>query len=247
MSIAWGVLWGIMALVVMVITTKYYLPKLSVRSESIVSEAPAASSPDSWKTKALQPTEYAYRSVIFRNKYLVVVVFTACSCIASLCGYSAYHHSVSFAAMLKMTLAMCVLSCVFITDLELMIIPNICSMVLLTGRLVTVLIELVASKNEALVWLINSLIALVASLLLLLITSKVTHGGLGMGDVKLYSSLGFLCGIRAVCFTLMFAFLACALVSTWLLITKKKQLKDTIPLGPFIWLGYGVTVLLSII
>ena len=175
------------------------------------------------------------------------MLFRSYLCSAALCGYSAYQHSVSLTAMLKMTLALCVLSCVFITDLELMIIPNVCSVVLLVARLVTVLIELVVAKNEAWVWLLNSLIALVASLLLLIIMSKVTHGGLGMGDVKLFSSLGFLCGIRAVCFTLMFAFLICALVSTGLLITKKKQLKDSLPLGPFIWLGYGVTVLLSII
>lgn len=247
MSVTWGLLWGIMALVIMVITTKYYLPKLSERSKDTASEVPATSSSDVGKSKALQPTLYSYRSTILRNKYLFLIVFAACFCIAALCGYTAYQHSVSFTAMLKMTLAMCVLSCIFITDLELMIIPNICSVVLLAGRCVTVLIEFVVAKDEALVWLLNSLIALVASLLLLLIMSKVTHGGLGMGDVKLFSSLGFLCGIRAVCFTLMFAFLACALVSTGLLITKKKQLKDSLPLGPFIWLGYGMTVLLSII
>lgn len=247
MSVTWGLLWGIMALVIMVITAKYYLPRLSERSGDTASEAPTTSSSGIEESKALQPTIYSYRSAILRNKYILLIVLAVCSCIAALCGYSAQQHSVSFTAMLKMILALCVLSCVFITDLELMIIPNICSVVLLVGRLVTVLFEFVVAKNEALVWLLNSLIALVASLILLLIMSKVTHGGLGTGDVKLFSSLGFLCGIRAVCFTLMFAFLACALVSTGLLITKKKQLKDSLPLGPFIWLGYVVTVLLSII
>lgn len=247
MSVIWSLLWGIMVFAIMVITTKYYLPNLSKRSEDTASEAPATFCGDVGEKKVGQSTVYFYRSAILRNRYLFFIILAVCSCIAALCGYSAYQHSVSLTAMLKMTLALCVLSCVFITDLELMIIPNVCSVVLLVARLVTVLIELVVAKNEAWVWLLNSLIALVASLLLLIIMSKVTHGGLGMGDVKLFSSLGFLCGIRAVCFTLMFAFLICALVSTGLLITKKKQLKDSLPLGPFIWLGYGVTVLLSII
>ena len=110
-----------------------------------------------------------------------------------------------------------------------------------------ILFELVLDKEEALLWFVDSIIATISILIILIVVARLSHEGLGMGDVKLLSSFGFLCGIRAVCFTLFFAFVLCAIVATGLLIAKKKQLKDSLPLGPFIWLGYGVAVLLSII
>lgn len=66
----------------------------------------------------------------------------------------------SVVSMLKMTVAMCVLCCIFITDLEFMIIPNFCSAVLITGRLLTAVYEFIWMREEALAWLLNSLAAL---------------------------------------------------------------------------------------
>ena len=234
MSVIWSFVWGIMTFVIMKITVKYYLPRLSERLQVSASEAPVAFK------------DTVGNNGILNNRVLTIIIIVACTCFAAWCGYTAAVHSVSAVSMLKMTVAMCVLCCIFITDLEFMIIPNFCSAVLLAGRLLTAVYEFIWMREEAIAWLLNSIIALAVCLLLLLMMSRVTRGGLGMGDVKLFSSLGFLCGVRAVCFTLVFAFLLCALVSTGLLITKKKSLKDSLPMGPFIWLGYGVTVLLSI-
>lgn len=245
MSIIWSVVWGVLALAIMSLTIKYYLPVLSKRAQVMASEA-SANSEDNDTNEITIRNGGKYRSEILNRRALSITMLVLCAGFAIWCGYTAAEHSASIIGMLKMTLGMCVLSCIFITDMELMMIPNLCSLVLLGGRIITIVAEFIWMKDEAIAWLLNSLIALVISLLLLLIMSKVTRGGLGMGDVKLFSSLGFLCGVRAVCFTLMFAFLLCALASTGLLLSRKKQLKDALPLGPFIWLGYGVTVLLSI-
>lgn len=245
MSIIWSVVWGVLALAIMSLTIKYYLPVLSKRAQVMASEA-SANSEDNDTNEITIRNGGKYRSEILNRRALSITMLVLCAGFAIWCGYTAAEHSASIIGMLKMTLGMCVLSCIFITDMELMMIPNLCSLVLLGGRIITIVAEFIWMKDEAIAWLLNSLIALVISLLLLLIMSKVTRGGLGMGDVKLLSSLGFLCGVRAVCFTLMFAFLLCALASTGLLLSRKKQLKDALPLGPFIWVGYGVTVLLSI-
>lgn len=246
MSIIWSVIWGILALAIMSITIKYYLPVLSKRAQVMASEASANSEDNEVETEV--PVEFngKYRSAILNRRAITIIMLLLCAGFSMWCGFTAGEHSASIIGMLKMTLGMCVLSCIFVTDMELMMIPNLCSLILLGGRILTIVAEFIWMKDEAMAWLLNSLIALVISLLLLLIMAKVTRGGLGMGDVKLFSSLGFLCGVRAVCFTLMFAFLLCALASTGLLLSRKKQLKDSLPLGPFIWLGYGVTVLLSI-
>lgn len=246
MSIIWSLVWGVLALAIMSITIKYYLPMLTKRAQLITSEASANSVEKGATSELALEKKGKYRTEILNHRTYTIILLALCAVFAIWCGYTAADHSASVIGMLKMTLGICVLSCVFVTDMELMMIPNLCSLVLLGGRVLTIIAEFVWMKDEAMAWLLNSLIALVISILLLLIMAKVTRGGLGMGDVKLFSSLGFLCGVRAVCFTLMFAFLLCALASTGLLLSRKKQLKDSLPLGPFIWLGYGVTVLLSI-
>lgn len=246
MSIIWSLIWGILTLAIMSITTKYYLPILSKRAQVVASEASANSEDNGVKIELPIEHDGKYHSEVFNRRVITLLMLLLCAGFAMWCGFTAAEHSASIVGMLKMTLGMCVLSCIFITDMELMMIPNLCSLLLLGGRILTIIVEFIWVKDEAMAWLLNSVIALVISLLLLLIMAKLTRGGLGMGDVKLFSSLGFLCGVRAVCFNLMFAFLLCALASTGLLLSRKKQLKDSLPLGPFIWLGYGVTVLLSI-
>ena len=219
MEIICSITWGLLVFAVMTITMKYYIPKLN---------------------KDFGTSE----SVPLTNFKLILFI---CVCISALCGYSAAIYAASILGMFRMTLAMGVFSCICITDLLLMIIPNLCSIILIFGAAITIICEFIVDKEQAVMWLVNGMIAAISILIVLVIVSKLSHDGLGMGDVKLFSSFGLLCGIRAVCFTLLFAFLVCAVVSTGLLIMKKKQLQDSLPLGPFIWIGYGITIILSII
>lgn len=248
MSIIWSFVWGMLVFAAMLITIKYYLPRLSERARISASEANTSSEcivEDD--NNIIRVDKCVYNNAIFNNRMSTILMLVLCTCFAVWCGYRAAIYSVSAVSIVKMTVAMGVLSCIFITDMELMIIPNMCSVVLIVGRLLTIIYEFIWMRADAVVWFLNSIIVMVVCLLFLLIISKITHGGLGMGDVKLFSSLGFLCGARAVAFTLLFAFMLCAFASTGLLVTKKKKLKDSLPMGPFIWLGYGVTVLLAII
>ena len=72
-----------------------------------------------------------YRSEILNSRMGIFILLLFCSSFAVWCGYTAAEHSDSMIGMFKMTLGMCVLSCIVITDMELMIIPNLCSLVLL--------------------------------------------------------------------------------------------------------------------
>lgn len=247
MSIVWSLVWGLLVFATMLVTIKYYLPCLTERTQTSASEALAYScSSDNEQDQIVPESNGRYNSAILNHHIYTIVMLVSCVSFSVWCGYIASVHSVTAVSMVKMTLAMAVLSSTFITDMELMTIPNLCSVIMVVGRVATIIYEFICIKDDAGTWLLNSVIAMIMSLIVLLIMTKVTQGGLGMGDVKLFSSLGFLCGVRAVCFTLMFAFILCALISTILLVTKKKKLKDSLPMGPFIWMGYGVTVLLSV-
>lgn len=246
MSVFSGLIWGLMAFATMLVTIQYYLPQLKERVRASGSEALAGSAESEPDQDVFSPETGRFHCELFNHRGFAVGMLFLCALLAFWCGSVAGQHSLHSIGLVKMTVAMAVLSCVFITDMELLMVPNLCPIILVVTRGITVICEFIWMREYAPSWLLDSVIALVASLAMLLIMARVTRGGIGMGDVKLFSSLGFLCGIRALCFTLMFAFLICAVVSTGLLVCKKKHLKDALPLGPFIWLGYCVTVLLSI-
>lgn len=222
MVILSSLIWGCLTLACMFFTFKFYLPRLETTVKDNRLEA---------------------RAVSKRTKVISIVIgsiFAAC------CGYIAWRNCTSLISYFKLMSGMMVLCIVSITDSTLMLIPNICSVVLLVCRGISIILEFIFFRDTAVSSLVDSAITLVIVLVLLLVMSRVTHGGLGMGDVKILSSIGFLCGLRSVMVSMMMAFILCALFSTYLLLSKKEHFKDAIPLAPFIWAGYGIGIILSI-
>ena len=76
------------------------------------------------------------------------------------------------------------------------------------------------------------------SFLILGIANKLSKGGIGLGDVKLLSCIGFMCDIYIVIKTLTLALLACICILGVLLILKKQTVKDHLPFAPFIHIGF---------
>jgi leader peptidase (prepilin peptidase) / N-methyltransferase len=72
---------------------------------------------------------------------------------------------------------------------------------------------------------------------LLYLIVLVTQGGMGIGDVKFVTVLGFWLGIIGMAETLLLSFVLGGIVGTFLLVTGKKRRKDAIPFGPFICLA----------
>ena len=57
-----------------------------------------------------------------------------------------------------------------------------------------------------------------------------------MGDIKLFAVLGLYFGYDIINL-MFFSFLCTAIYSIYLLLFKKKKKKDSVPMGPFIFLG----------
>ena len=253
MAVLWSILWGLITPAVMVLTIQYYLPRLSLRAQKSDSEAPEhsgaedAKSEDKDASEKIDVTKYTCSSILLKNKWVRLGLLLCTTAFAAWCGYAAGDVGKSTLGQLKMTITFAVLACVFITDLELYLIPNKCSLVLLGARALLILAELIWARDNVVGNLIDSAVAMGLSLFVLLIMARLTRGGIGMGDVKLFSCIGFMCGVRAACYTLVLALIACALTSTLCLLTRKKGLKDSLPLGPFILIGFGISVLLALI
>ena len=210
--------WGFGVFAVMTIVIKYGLPHLAERSKD------KGKYPPDKKTLLFLPAAAAY---------------------AAICGYTAYGYVVSPIGWMRLFVTVLALAAVVWTDAVFMLIPNAISFSLFFAGVLLCGADFVFDAKGALYWLAYAAISLVVSFLSLFVIAKLTKGGLGYGDVKALCGVSFVCGIRAGLFTMFFAFVLCALVSGVCLLLKKKNLKDLLPLGPFLWMGFGVAVILA--
>jgi leader peptidase (prepilin peptidase)/N-methyltransferase len=80
-----------------------------------------------------------------------------------------------------------------------------------------------------------------AGLIWLIIT--LVPGGMGWGDLRLSGFIGLTTGLPGLLFALFVGFVSGGLVAAGLLASGRLQRGDTIPLGPFLALGGGATLL----
>lgn len=80
--------------------------------------------------------------------------------------------------------------------------------------------------------------------LLCLMFSKVSREAMGYGDGLLICMMGIYLGLTATVSVCMWAFVLAAVTALFLLIVKKKKGKQEMPFVPFLFLGFGLEVLL---
>jgi len=122
-----------------------------------------------------------------------------------------------------------------------MVIPDILVFMILVATIVyKFLLFLIFEKNLN---LINSFLGLLVSGLLFILIIFMSKGGMGDGDVILISSLGFILGIKKILLTILLSFIIGAIFSIFMLISNIKGMKDPIPFGPFIILGFIISLI----
>lgn len=130
---------------------------------------------------------------------------------------------------------------IFFIDLYYMVIPDILVFMILVATIVyKFLLFLIFEKNLN---LINSFLGLLVSGLLFILIIFMSKGGMGDGDVILISSLGFILGIKKILLTILLSFIIGAIFSIFMLISNIKGMKDPIPFGPFIILGFIISLI----
>lgn len=126
------------------------------------------------------------------------------------------------------------------------IIPNRLIISMIVIRIIILCFEIVFRNDIIRQIVIKSAIGMVVTFLILMIFSLISKGGLGMGDVKLISVIGFYCGIYLVINSLMISLLLCTVISVISIIMKKRKLKDKIAFGPYIFIGVILSILLGV-
>ena len=174
--------------------------------------------------------------------YLCMMVLIG---ISAFCGYIVSSHAVSIIAIIELGACYLAALAAAVIDLKIRMIPNLIPLMLIGVRLAIFIYEILYVES-ALSYLVSSLIGGLLCAFLLIIANKISKGGIGGGDIKLLSGIGFMCGLYVVFSTLMLALVSCIVISLILLILKKRTLKDHLPFGPFIYFGLIVMCLLTL-
>lgn len=131
-------------------------------------------------------------------------------------------------------------------DGEKRIIPNLLLGGLLGVRAVFWALEMLVSglpgKGQVLYQILYTFILF----LLLMLVVMVAKGGFGYGDVKLLVVLSLFLDYGMLMSVLLTALIAALAFSLWLLAVRKSDRKDTIPFGPFFYMGFALNSIIML-
>lgn len=156
------------------------------------------------------------------------------------------HYQQSYMRALMSALVMLWLCVIGYIDAREKIIPNAMILAGLIGWIAFSLIEIFLGGTPPLKLLAISALGGGFCGGLLFIIAIIVKTALGMGDVKLFFVLGLLYGMADAYGILLFTVIAMAVFSVILLVAKKVNLKTAIPMGPFVSIGFFLSILAGI-
>lgn len=199
------------------------------------------------RVKCVQPdkSENGVDAVRYRYSGTVVVCVLVLATISAFCGYVISNNAISVIADIELGICYMAALAATVIDLKTNTIPNFIPVVLVLLRLAILVYEFVCSES-AMSYLVSSLVGCFLCAVLLIIGNKISKGGIGGGDIKLLSCIGFMCGVYVVFSALLISLIACIIVSAILLALKKRTSKDRLPFAPFIYLGFTLVCLFTL-
>lgn len=121
-------------------------------------------------------------------------------------------------------------------------IPNIFPLVMAVSNIALLAIGYFTSQDGAISYIVSAVFSTVCIVIFLAIASFLTHEGIGIGDIKLFGALALVGDIYLLCTVLIIAMLSCSLAGIYLLLRKKKTVKDGVPFAPFVFIGFLISV-----
>lgn len=187
----------------------------------------------------------AYENIKLSKKayWILVVIFSAFDAIV--CFWIATHTS-GVINVVKMSVGVLCLTGAAANDLREHRIPNIFPLTLTIVGIGCLVAGWLTEQPGWGGYIASSVIATLATGLCFGLAFFLSKNGIGMGDIKILCGIALLAGVYPICGTVFFGIVSCSVLSIALLIFKKKGFKDTLPFGPFILLGFGISILLSL-
>jgi leader peptidase (prepilin peptidase)/N-methyltransferase len=89
----------------------------------------------------------------------------------------------------------------------------------------------------------SSLLGLLSGGSFFYLLALLSRGGMGGGDIKFIAMLGAFTGVKGVILIIILASLIGSSVGITLILLRKKQMRDTLPFGPYLSLGALIVIL----
>lgn len=184
-----------------------------------------------------------YRIEKFRRPTAVIMVS---SILTGMLSLEVYRQGYGTLQAVSILIVLAGTSAAMIVDIKDKRIPNyiVFSMALLQTLVMAA--ELIMNLQEWKRILMAGIINPVIIFIVLLLLSRISRDGIGMGDVKLLTVMGYICGAYVVLNTMIFSLLACVASAMILVLAKKKKARDKIAFGPFIYIGFITNLLLGL-
>ena len=146
---------------------------------------------------------------------------------------------------LKRMLLLAVIWPVAYIDYKTYRIPNAFVLMGLAVRVVLLPFEFLADARRAMYMLISEVVAAGALFAAAMLCSVCAKGSIGFGDIKLFVVLGLYLGTTGSWGAIFTALLVSLATVLFLMATKRKGRKDSIPFGPAIVIGTFISVCLT--
>ena len=130
-------------------------------------------------------------------------------------------------------------------DMRVQKIPNKLILAALILRCLLFVVEFAVSPAGGFVVLKDGLLGAVVIGVFFLLLLLVFKNSIGMGDVKLFAVMGLYQGLWGAVNAVFFSLVVSFFLAIGLLITKKKNRKDTISFGPSILIGTVIAIALA--
>lgn len=171
------------------------------------------------------------------TKNRLVYLLLGCASVAALVLRLNTAYSIDLVTRLNLISLVLLILPVAAIDLRLQKIPNVFLIAGFAIRCAFLAMMYIQNIKNAWSTTKDSLLGALIIGLFFLFLLIVFKNSIGMGDVKLFALMGFYQGLWGVINSVFFSLVVSFFISIALLITKKKNRKDTISFGPSIYLG----------
>lgn len=187
------------------------------------------------------------KKIIFsrtRKEYLVIGAVFIASVFTFIISQYVYNANIFWTY--KWQVAFGLLLPIAVIDSKEKIIPNKLLIIALLFTLLILTGQIFSDKDYIISIIGNSLIGSLVGGGIFLIASLIARNGIGAGDIKMFFVLGLLLSFRGIFNVLLYSMVVSAVYSIILLISRKKTMKDELPLAPFTLIGIVVSILFGV-
>lgn len=186
--------------------------------------------------KPADPEEHFDSKELNGTKIWIIVSLLTVVCFISVLQIQARVNN--FLGIAKMVIALICMAGAACYDFREKRIPNIFPGVMALSAVILLAAGVIFKQNGAVSYITSSVFAAASCAVFMVIAAFLTKQGIGAGDIKLISALALIGGVYVIIGTIFFGIFSCCICAIFALLLKKKTIHESLPFGPFLFIGF---------